>query len=62
MINFINLVKPYVSEVSCMKYEINLKERFEEKRAALKKLGWCNINYWEEKVTNNSYSKGKWYF
>lgn len=57
IINFIDIVKPYVSEVNCMKYKIALKERFEEKRTSLEKSGWQNINCWEEKVINNSYSK-----
>lgn len=31
-----------------MNYKINLVERFDEKRAALKIQGWININSWKE--------------
>lgn len=57
VINFINIVKPYVSETSCMKYKIDLEERFKEKKSKLKELGYININSWSSNIINNSYSK-----
>jgi len=57
VIDFINIVKPYVSEITCMKYKIDLKRRFEEKRCSLKELGYININSWNENIVDNSYSK-----
>ena len=57
VINFINIVKPYVSEITCMKYKIDLERRFEEKRFSLKDLGYININSWTENMIDNSYSK-----
>lgn len=57
IINFIDIVKPYVNEINCMKYKIDLEGRFEEKRNYLEKLGFKNINYWKEEVLNNCYSK-----
>ncbi|WP_333888348.1 hypothetical protein [Clostridium sp.] len=57
IINFIDVIKPHVSEVLCMNYKINLVERFEKKRTALKNQGWENINSWKEEVTNNNYTK-----
>lgn len=44
------MVKPYVADVNCMKYKIDLKGKFEEKRAAFEKLGWNNINSWKKKL------------
>lgn len=57
IIKFINIVKPYVSQIPCMKYKINLEERFEEKKFSLKKLGYAHINSWAKNVIDNSYSK-----
>lgn len=57
VINFIDIVKPYVAEINCMKYKIDLKHRFEEKRSNLKELGYININSWNENIIDNSYSK-----
>ncbi len=57
VINFIDIVRPYVAEVNCMKYKIDLKGKFEEKKTALEKLGWNSINPWKEKVIDKSYSK-----
>lgn len=57
IINFIDIVKPYVSEISCLHYKINIEERFKEKRDTLKELGYVNINSWNKICINNSYSK-----
>lgn len=62
IINFIDIVKPYVSEIPCMKYKIDLKERFKEKKSKLKELGYININSWNSSIINNSYSKEEEYF
>lgn len=56
IIKFINIVKPYVSEIPCMNYKIDLERRFEEKRSSLKKLGYTTINSWNENIVDNSYS------
>lgn len=57
ILKFINIIKPYVSQIPCMKYKIDLECRFEEKKYSLKKLGYTNINFWTKKVIDNSYSK-----
>ncbi|MDU5105248.1 hypothetical protein [Clostridium sp.] len=57
IIKFINVVKPYVSEISCMMYKIDLQGRFEEKKSKLINLGYKNINSWNIKINNNYYSK-----
>jgi hypothetical protein len=57
VIHFINIVKHYVAEISCMNYKIDLEGRFEEKRSSLKKLGYTTINSWNENIVDNSYSK-----
>ena len=56
VINFIDIVKPYVAEINCMKYKIDLERRFEEKRSNLKELDYVNINSWNENIIDNSYS------
>lgn len=57
IIKFIDIVKPYVSQISCMKYKIDLEGRFKEKKSRLKDLGYININSWNENIIDNSYSK-----
>jgi hypothetical protein len=57
IIKFINIIKPYVSQIPCMKYKIDLEGRFEEKKYSLKKLGYNNINSWNENIVDTSYSK-----
>lgn len=57
VIKFINIVKPYVAEIPCMNYKIDLEGRFEEKRSSLKNLGYTNINSWNENIIDNYYSK-----
>lgn len=57
VIRFINIIKPYVSEISCMKYKIDLEGRFEEKKSKVKDYSYVNINSWSENITNNFYSK-----
>ncbi|UZW16011.1 hypothetical protein OSC52_09400 [Clostridium pasteurianum] len=57
IIKFINIVKPFVQEISCMHYKIKLKERFESKRTKLLKYGYKNINDWAETVLKNGYSQ-----
>ncbi|WP_346928220.1 hypothetical protein [Clostridium sp.] len=57
IIRFINIVKPYVSEIPCMKYKIDLEGRFEEKKYKAKDYSYVNINSWNEDITNNFYSK-----
>ena len=53
IIKFINVVKPYVSEISCMMYKIDLQGRFEEKKSKLISIGYKNINSWDIKINNN---------
>ena len=57
VIKFINIVKPYIAEIPCMQYKIDLENRFEEKKFLLKGIGYTNINSWPENVIDNSYSK-----
>lgn len=57
IINFIDIVKPYVSEIPCMAYKINIDERFKEKKNSLKELGYININSLNKICIDNSYSK-----
>lgn len=57
VIRFINIIKPYVSEIPCMSYKIDLKGRFQEKKCSLKDLGYTNINSWNENIVDNSYKK-----
>ncbi|MFT8344005.1 MAG: hypothetical protein ABF652_21565 [Clostridium beijerinckii] len=57
IIKFINIVKPYISKIPCMKYKIDLKGRFEQKKCSLKEIGYKNINSWTEGIIDNSYSK-----
>lgn len=57
ILNFINIVKPYVNEIPCMKYKADLEGRFEIKRLQLQKLGYNNINLWNEDLTNAFYTK-----
>ena len=56
VIKFINIVKPYISEIPCMKYKIALEERFKEKKSKLKELGYINVNSWNSNIINNSYN------
>lgn len=56
IIKFINIVRPFVKEIPCMNYKINLKERFENKRTELLKEGYRNINERTEIVLKNEYS------
>lgn len=62
VINFIDIVKPYVFEIPCMKYKIDLEERFKEKKSKLKELGYINVNSWNSNIINNSYSTEEEYF
>lgn len=57
IIDFIDIVKPYVSEIPCMNYKINIEKRFKEKKDSLKELGYVNINTWNKICIDNSYSK-----
>lgn len=59
IIKFIDIVKPYVSEIPCMKYKINLNERFEEKKNKLQEMGYNNINTWNETYEKNKYTKSE---
>lgn len=59
IINFIDIVKPYVCEIPCMKYKINLSERFEEKKNKLKEMGYKNINSWDKTTNCNYYTKSE---
>lgn len=62
VINFIDIVKPYVSEIPCMKYKIDLEKRFKEKKSKLKELGYFNVNSFKSSTINNFYSKEEEYF
>ena len=62
IMNFIDIVKPYVSEIPCMTYKIDLEERFKEKKSKLKELGYINVNSWNSNIINNSYSLEEEYF
>jgi hypothetical protein len=56
VINFVNLVKPYIEEIPSMEYKINIPKRFSEKRDSLLEFGYTNINSYSENVIDNSYS------
>ncbi|SHH69765.1 LAGLIDADG DNA endonuclease family protein [Caloranaerobacter azorensis DSM 13643] len=38
LMKFINLIKPYVEQIHCMTYKIDIKKRLEDKKQELKKL------------------------
>lgn len=58
LMKFINIVKPYISEVPCMKYKINIEQRLKEKSDELqncnpnKKILMCDL-----KIEDTHYSK-----
>lgn len=58
LMKFINLVKPYVEQIPCMTYKIDIKKRLEEKKQELKKA-YLNKKIIEAplKVIDNTYSK-----
>lgn len=57
IIKFINIVKPYVFEIPCMRYKIDLEMRLKEKKSKLKEQGYKKINSWNESIVNKTYSK-----
>lgn len=57
LVYFINIIKPYVDEIPCMRYKVNLEEKFNIKKLQLEKVGYNKINCWKEKIVSNSYSK-----
>lgn len=56
VLNFLNIIKPFVEEIPCMNYKINVEQRFNDKRASLKNQGYTKINQWKSDVLDNSYS------
>lgn len=56
IVYFIDLVYPYVNEVLCMKYKIQLEERFQNKKTELENKGYFYINSWDRKIISKPYS------
>jgi len=55
---FINLVKPYVNEIDCMKYKVDVKERLKIKQSQLEsKYPSKKITVASFDIDDNSYSK-----
>lgn len=58
LMRFINLVKPYVDEIDCMKYKVDVKERLKIKKDQLEgKYPSKNITVASFDIEDNSYSK-----
>jgi len=58
LMRFINLIKPYVNEIDCMKYKVDIKERLKIKQSQLEsKYTSKKITVASFDIEDNSYSK-----
>lgn len=59
IIKFINIVKPYISEISCMLYKIDLEKRFNDKIIEFNKNGYKVSNTFSSSTINKSYTENE---
>lgn len=59
IIKFIDIVKPYVSQIHCMLYKINLEKKFEDKLIKLEEKSYEVNNTFNKNITNKFYTKNE---